>query len=70
VLNHDPVEETPAYRAVVAQVEAEAALDAAGYVRTDGWCHFFWEAKQRLLCERHGNAWRTPAEMNPRVSFD
>ena len=72
MLVHDPVEDTPAYRAVEVQVDAdaEAAVAAAGIARTDGWCHAFWDAKQRILQERHGLAWRSPRQMNPGVVFD
>lgn len=35
-----------------------------------GACHGIWHTMQRLLRERHGIEWRTPAQMNPGVCFD
>lgn len=35
-----------------------------------GVCHGIWHIMQRLLRERHGVEWRTPAQMNPGVCFD
>lgn len=72
-MKHDPVERTPAYRAVVAEAEELAwrSLEARGFVRQSfGSCHWFWPEKQRILRERFGIRWRTPDEMNPNVIFD
>lgn len=73
MLAHDPIEETTAYRRVVAAAEEAAwvAVEAAGIERGSfGSCWPFWAAKQRILREHYGVAWRTPSEMNPGVIFD
>ena len=35
-----------------------------------GYCHAFWGAKKRILKEKYGINWKTPAEMNPHCKFD
>jgi hypothetical protein len=35
-----------------------------------GSCHFLWCEKKKLLQEKHGVNWFTPAEMNPGMRFD
>lgn len=60
----DPVEETVAYQAVVADVD-RAATDAAmasGARPGRDFRPAFWREKKRLLMMAHGIYWRTPAE--------
>lgn len=35
-----------------------------------GSCHELWDIQQKLLKEKHNIDWRTPAEMNPHITFD
>ena len=35
-----------------------------------GYCHLFWAEKKRILRERYGIDWKTPAERYPGVIFD
>lgn len=35
-----------------------------------GSCHEIWDIEQKLLKEKHGIDWRTPAEINPHIKFD
>jgi len=35
-----------------------------------GGCHFLWREMKRILLEKYGIEWFTPAEMNPGVIFD
>lgn len=60
----DPVERTPAYRAVVADVDREAAeaATAAGARPGREFRHAVWREKKRLLMMVHGIWWRPPAE--------
>lgn len=67
-LAYDPVEDTLEYIAATAIVEARIR-EEDGERRPLGYCHLFWGKKKRYLAEL-GIAWRTPAEMNPRVMFD
>lgn len=67
----DPQESNPAFRRLLeaAVAEAEAIVQAQG-IRDLGACHAIWGETKRILRERHGLSWRTPAEMNPEVMFD
>lgn len=71
-LAHDPVEDDPQYAAAFAAIDAEVDALLADHPQrgAEGFCHVRWETKKRLLEERHGIRWRTPAEMNPHVIFD
>lgn len=68
----DPIEYDPKFRWMVdaAEKEAEAELVARGQPRIYGYCHALWVVKKRILKEKYGITWRTPAEMNPDVMFD
>lgn len=67
---HDPIEdETVLKRALAAaEDEARAIVGEGGHL---GYCHALWGQKQRILRERFGITWFTPAEMNHgMVMFD
>lgn len=32
-----------------------------------GFCHIVWETKKRILKEKYGMEWKTPAEENPDI---
>lgn len=49
--------------------EASRAADLAGY-QGKGRCYFVWTMQKKILVERHGITWLSPAEMNPGVVFD
>ena len=64
-----------ANRLVEEHVAAERArLQAEGMSHLDfmlGYtCHLYWRHLKRLLKERHGVDWLSPAEMNPGSRFD
>jgi tetratricopeptide (TPR) repeat protein len=67
---YDPIEDDPVYqpsiRAADALAEAEHAQDEPGM----GFCHIFWATKARILEERFGITWFSPAMMNPDTIFD
>lgn len=65
----DPIEDTAPYRRVAKRAEAEAQVRAGrgGYM---GYCHRLWGEKRRVLLEKYGIVWRSPAAMNPDVLFD
>lgn len=71
-LYYDRVELTDEYRAVIRKVEREVRR----LLRRDpmrhqmGFCFIYWDTKQKILREKYGIIWRTPAEMNPEVRFD
>lgn len=35
-----------------------------------GFCHFYWGMKKKILKERYGIDWKTPAEEHPEIIFD
>ncbi|WNL47908.1 hypothetical protein RKE25_09880 [Dyella sp. BiH032] len=49
--------------------EASRAADVAGRHRL-GRCHFVWAMQKKILAERYGITWFSPADMNPAVFFD
>ena len=69
-LKHDPLEDHPRLRRVIAKAEREAELELADVPRSLGFCHVVWETKKRILREKYGVDWHTPVEMNPGVLFD
>lgn len=70
-LLHDPIEDVPALAAAFREAEAEARGMFGGKYRGGlGFAHQFSQEKQRILRERFGIEWYTPAEMNPDVDID
>ncbi len=49
--------------------EAEKIIKEKG-IGGLGACHDIWEEQKRILKERHGIDWKTPAERHPEVRFD
>ena len=66
-LNHDPVEMTEDYLAVID--EAEAYIEENRTFHGHGSCHEVWQLKRNFLAAR-GIRWRSPAVLNPGVHFD
>lgn len=69
----DPVQETEAYLVVEADANTAARDDLMNRgIDPDGFgsFHAFCETKQRILREKFGIDWRTPAELNPSTTFD
>jgi hypothetical protein len=67
---HDPIEDDPAMKPIFAAVDREVNDATRDGPRGGGYVHVGWGMKKRLLKEKHGIDWRTPAEMNPGVFFD
>lgn len=70
MLKRDPIESTPEWRKINAEVEKELDEIFKDHPRGMGFCHLYWHEKARLLKEKYGIDWRSPARMNPRVMFD
>ncbi len=67
---NDPLESDPRLKQIFAMADAVAEQELAGTRRSLGFCHLFWSTKKRILKEKYGVDWKTPAEMNPDVRFD
>ena len=70
MLKHDPIEDTPEFKAVINDVEAELEEMLKDFPKGMGFCHHYWHCKRELLEEKYGIIWRSPAAMNPGVMFD
>lgn len=68
-IKHDPLEDTPKYKAIEKLVELEIKLRLIGKHRGLGFCYKYWAVKHAVLA-RYGIEWHSPAEMNPYVMFD
>ena len=68
---YDPIEDDPNVKPLLraAEKEAKSAEELQG-PRRFGWVHGYWSVKKRILKEKYGIDWRTPAEMNPKMAFD
>ena len=69
-LKHDPIEDTAEYKAVIKDVEKELDKLLKDKPKGMGFCHIYWYEKKRILKEKYGINWKSPALMNPRVIFD
>ena len=69
---HDPLEQDPAFAAALlrAEIEAEALADRTCDRGEMGYCHDFWIAKKRILWNRYGLRWQSPADLNPEMEYD
>jgi hypothetical protein len=68
---YDPLEDDPSVSRFIelARQEAESlVLSKDG--RQFGHCFRVWDTMQRILHERHGIEWLTPAQLNPSIAFD
>lgn len=65
---HDPSE----LEKIIAAASTEANLELANSPRhnEDGFCHLFWATKKRILKQKYGVDWQTPAERNPDTRYD
>jgi hypothetical protein len=74
VRKHDPIEDDPKLKAIFEAVDLEVnesvERDPPEVRHKLGYCHGVWALKKRILWERYGIRWRTPAEMNPKVAYD
>ena len=67
-LLHDPIEQSPAFQAVIGRVRAEAESLVDPALRVGRYAAVEREI-QRILLERYGIEWKTADEMNPGWDF-
>lgn len=70
LLLHDPIEDDPELGLLVAAADEQARRQLEDEPWRMGLCHRFWHTKQRILQEKYGIEWFTPAQMNPGSCFD
>lgn len=71
--NFDPQEDKPNIKPLIEKAEREAKKTLKKYqVKKNvlGYCHSLWREQKRILKEKYNIDWKTPAEMNPNVTFD
>jgi hypothetical protein len=66
----DPQEDDPRLREIFKQVDTEVEKVLSTYSKESSSIHIYWGTKQRILKEKYGIDWNTPAEMNPSIYFD
>lgn len=69
-IRRDPIEDDPHVRPLIRAAEREADVELKDVPRQLGFVHAYWGTKKRILREKYGVEWRTPAELSPRVAFD
>lgn len=69
-LKTDPVEYTREWAEIYYDVQEEINSLFKDQPRSRGLCRSIWREKKRILKEKYGIDWRSPAELNPRVRFD
>ena len=69
-LKRDPIESTAEYKAVIKDVEKELDRLLKDKPKGMGFCHIYWYEKKKILKEKYGIEWKSPAVMNPGVMFD
>jgi hypothetical protein len=67
-LRCDPIEDDPNMQPLLRAAEKEANKEMGS--RPFGSARAVFKVKQRILKEKHGIDWRTPAALNPDVAFD
>jgi hypothetical protein len=69
---HDPIEDNPEFKNIFATIDSEVheTLKHQPMRGGMGFCHIFWGTKKKILFEKYGIWWKSPAEMNPHMLFD
>ena len=62
----DPIEFELKYKDVFSQIDEEVRQEIGG----PGYHRQFWSTKKRILKEKYGIDWKSPAEMNPTIEYD
>jgi len=69
-MKHDKKEDDPKYRPQIEAAEKEAEDECKEIKGRMGYCHRFWGVKKRILKEKYGIDWKSPAELTKHVKFD
>ena len=68
-MDRDSVEETKEYQQIEEALEKELS-ELMKNISGLGSCHFYWANKKRILKEKYGIDWQSPAELNSHICFD
>ena len=67
----DPIENDPEIRIYIETAYTEAIQELGANISGQmGECHIIWNLQKRILKEKFGVDWKTPAEMNEDIIFD
>lgn len=69
-MRFDPGENTYEYKIIEKELEELIQKKIGSKRRRFGYCHLYWATKKKILKEKYGIDWKSPAELNPRVKFD
>lgn len=69
-MKHDPQEYDPILGKLIYEAEQEAEAELKDEFRCFGFCHLIWGTQKRILRDKYNIDWKTPAEMNPNITFD
>lgn len=69
-MKFDPIENTYEYKIIEKELEELIQKKIGSERRRFGYCHLYWATKKKILKEKYGIDWKSPAELNPRVKFD
>jgi hypothetical protein len=68
---HDPQEDNPRLNPLFAAAEARAIRGLSNAPPTDpGFITLFWRVKKSILFRQYGIRWQSPADLNPKKSYE
>lgn len=68
-IKEDPIEYTDEYFKIELELE-KLISDEVGEEVYFGFCREYWETKKKILKNKYGIDWKSPAELNPMLNFD
>lgn len=68
--DYDPQDNDPKIREIIKKAGKKARRNLVFKPRALGFCHVFWKEKKRILKDKYGIDWKTPAERNPDTKYD
>ncbi|MBU2579989.1 hypothetical protein KKF19_03500 [Patescibacteria group bacterium] len=68
--SYNPQENDPEIKIIIKKAAKEAERNLIFTRKTLGYCHLFWDEQKRILKDKYGIDWKTPAERNPGVCYD
>jgi hypothetical protein len=66
---YDPQEDDPKRRAAFAAADAAAERRVGNVKRDDRFIFAFWAEKKAILRDKYHIEWKTPAELNPQITY-